>query len=99
VVALINDMYLERAAVSLAWVSSVANEEVACPVAYRAAAPDASQFQGTSVPSGANALKGTGAPVAGFQRSGMPQIQADRTTVVDRSRLAVPGPAPRGRPV
>ena len=88
------------AAISPAWMPSMANEEIASTVAYRVTAPAGMRLQGISVPSGANALKGTGAPGAGFQWSGVAQIQADRTTVVDRGRLAsVPGPVPRGRPV
>jgi hypothetical protein len=87
-------------ATSLVSALPVANEEIASTTVHRATLPIEMQRQGTSVPAGSYLLKGITAPAAGFQWSGVAPMQADRTAVVDRNRLAGgPGPAARGRPV
>jgi hypothetical protein len=86
-------------AITPALMQSMANEEIAGTVVYRAAAPVGARLKGTTLPIGAPALTGISVP-AGFHWSGVAQIQVDRTAVVDRNRPAsVPGAAPRGRPV
>lgn len=97
---MISDLLTQPAAISLAWMPPMANEEITGTVAYRAAAPFVVGQRGTSVPVGADALKGTSLPNAGLHGSGMAQVQAVPTAVADRSRITGdPGAAPRGRPV
>jgi hypothetical protein len=59
------------------------------------------QHQGTTMPTGATAPKGTCVPAAGFRASGVDvQGQGGRMAVIYRNRLAdVPGVLPRGAPV
>jgi len=79
------------------WSSAVA---FPVPTARNAVSPLA-QHQGTTMPTGATAPKGTGVPAAGFRASGVDvQGQGGRMAVIDRDRLAyVPGVQPRGAPV
>jgi hypothetical protein len=80
--------FMQHAAISLAWKSPMANEEIAGTAAYRAAAPDGVRLQGITM------------PTAEFQRGGIALVPVSRTAVFDRLPAnAVPGPAPRGRPV
>jgi len=67
----------------------------------RSAVSPLAQHQGTTMPTGATAPKGTGVPTAGFRASGVDvQGQGGRMAVIDRNRLAdVPGVLPRGAPV
>jgi hypothetical protein len=79
---------MQHAAISLARKLPMATEKIACPAAYRPAAPVGVRLQGTSV------------PVAGFQRIRIAPAMAALTTFGDRNLVAgVPGSVPRGRPV
>jgi hypothetical protein len=97
---MINTTFEQRVAISPAWVTPMASEEIAGAAAYRNAAPVGVQRQGSTVPSGVTAPLGTGVPGAGGPGCGAVPMKANRIALAMRDRFAgVPGIQPRGRPV
>jgi hypothetical protein len=83
-----NMKYTQRAVISLARSVPMATQEIAHLAAYRGAPPVNGWFHGMTL------------PVANFKRSRIAPAPAVLITVGDRNEvLAVPGSAPRGRPV